>query len=113
MFACFSFSLTSCASEIYTARGHMKSRFAAILALVLGIVMTLSVQWLSAQSREPQPEMKSALEHLREAQQDLNSGSHDKGGHRVKAIEYVNNAINEVDQAIRYDNTHGGDQYHH
>ena len=87
----------------------MKSRFATIFALVLGIVMTLSVQWLSAEPREPQPEMKSALEHLRAAQQDLNAGSHDKGGHRVKAIEYVNDAINEVDRAIQYDNTHGGD----
>jgi hypothetical protein len=56
--------------------------------------------------REPQPEMTAALQHLREAQQNLQSASHDKGGHRAKALEHVRQAIVEVEAGIQYDNTH-------
>jgi hypothetical protein len=57
-------------------------------------------------SREAQPVMTAAIQHLREAQQNLSSASHDKGGHRLKALEYVNRAIAEVEAGIRYDNRH-------
>ena len=36
---------------------------------------------------EPQPKMKEALEHLRQAKAALQAATADKGGHRVKAIE--------------------------
>lgn len=56
--------------------------------------------------REAQPEMAAAIQHLREAQQSLESASHDKGGHRVKALEHINQAIAEVEAGIQYDNSH-------
>ena len=56
--------------------------------------------------REEQPEMTAAIQHLREAQGNLESASHDKGGHRERAIQLVNQAITEVEQGIQYDNTH-------
>ena len=56
--------------------------------------------------REEQPEMTAAVQHLREAQRNLESASHDKGGHRERAIQLVNQAITEVDLGIQYDNTH-------
>jgi hypothetical protein len=56
--------------------------------------------------RQPQPHMQVALASLREARDQLNSATHDKGGHRVKAIEHVNAAIDEVQKGIDYDNTH-------
>ncbi|MBZ5706695.1 MAG: hypothetical protein LAN63_15205 [Acidobacteriia bacterium] len=55
---------------------------------------------------EPQPEMTAAIQHLREAQQNLESASRDKGGHRVKALQYIKQAIAEVEAGIQYDNTH-------
>jgi len=55
---------------------------------------------------EPQPEMTAALQHLREAQQNLEAASHDKGGHRAKAIEIINQAMREVQAGIDYDNRH-------
>jgi hypothetical protein len=48
--------------------------------------------------------MTAAIHHLRETQQNLSSASHDKGGHRVKALQYVSQAIAEVEGGIRYDN---------
>lgn len=56
--------------------------------------------------REAQPEMTAAIESLREAQRHLASGSHDKGGHRVRALELVNQAIQETQAGIQFDNTH-------
>src|SRR5215467_905655 len=55
---------------------------------------------------QPQPQMHAAIEHLREAQNNLESASHDKGGHRVKALQYVRQAIAEVEAGIEYYNAH-------
>jgi hypothetical protein len=55
---------------------------------------------------EAQPEMTAAIQHLREAQRNLESASHDKGGHRVKALQLIQQAIAEVESGIQYDNTH-------
>jgi hypothetical protein len=56
--------------------------------------------------REEQPEMTAAIQHLREAQRNLELASRNKGGHRERAIQLVNQAIAEVEQGIQYDNTH-------
>ncbi|MBC7933421.1 MAG: hypothetical protein H7Z38_22905 [Rubrivivax sp.] len=53
-----------------------------------------------------QPRMKEALELLRSARSHLNNATADKGGHRAKAIEHVNKAIDEVEKGIEYDRTH-------
>lgn len=53
-----------------------------------------------------QPHMQAALEHLRQAQQELQQASSDKGGHRTKAEGLVRQAVSQVEQGIRYDNTH-------
>ena len=47
-----------------------------------------------------QPHMQRALDLLREARASLEAATSDKGGHRVKAIGYVNNAIDEVKKGI-------------
>ena len=50
-----------------------------------------------------QPQMHEALQALRNAERHLDKASHDKGGHRVKALEHVRAAINQVEAGIRYD----------
>lgn len=55
---------------------------------------------------EVQPEMTAAIQHLREAQKNLESATHDKGGHRVNALQHINQAIAEIEAGIQYDNTH-------
>lgn len=52
----------------------------------------------------PQPEMDAAMQHLREAQQALQSASSDKGGHRVNALQLINQAMGEVQAGIQFDN---------
>ena len=50
--------------------------------------------------------MTEAIRHLREAQKNLELASHDKGGHRVLALQHINQAIDEVEAGIQYDNNH-------
>lgn len=54
----------------------------------------------SASVNPDQPNMRAALDQLNNAKANLEAASNDKGGHRVKAIEYVDKAISEVKDGI-------------
>lgn len=53
---------------------------------------------------ERQPHMRSALRNLEQALEQLQKASSDKGGHRVKAIGHVKDAIEETKKGIEFDN---------
>lgn len=53
---------------------------------------------------ERQPHMRNALGLLENAKKQLQAASSDKGGHRVKAIEHVDAAIEQVKKGIEFDN---------
>ncbi|MFL6335199.1 MAG: hypothetical protein ACJ754_17950 [Pyrinomonadaceae bacterium] len=53
-----------------------------------------------------QPHMQAALDKLQSARSNLEAATDDKGGHRVKALDHVNQAIDEVKAGIEYDRTH-------
>jgi len=55
---------------------------------------------------EDQPHMQAALKSLQQAKMQLEKATHDKGVHRVKALELINQAISEVKQGVAYDDTH-------
>ena len=50
--------------------------------------------------------MTAAIQHLREAQRNLELATHNKGGHRENALQLIDQAITEVEAGIQYDNTH-------
>lgn len=54
----------------------------------------------------PQPEMTAALNSLREAQQHLQTAADNKGGHRERALELIDQAISEVHQGMEYADHH-------
>lgn len=70
----------------------------AVLAAVIGNTA------INSADADPQPKMKSALGHLESALGDLKAATADKGGHRVKAISLVNDAITQVKEGIKFDN---------
>lgn len=47
-----------------------------------------------------QPHMRNALDALQTARSELQQATHNKGGHRVKALEHVNAAIVQVRRGI-------------
>ena len=79
----------------------MKRTLTAIaLALVL-VAGFWGGRLLAAQNH-----MIAARDHLRNARRELQAAVADKGGHRERAIDIVNNAIGEVDAGIEYARTH-------
>jgi len=49
-----------------------------------------------------QPHMKKALKALQTAESELQTSKHNKGGHRVKALQLVRQAIKEVKEGGRH-----------
>ncbi len=77
----------------------MKLNFAhLILAFCLGIMLTSGVLIENVQAG--QPHMDAALGDLRAARHELEVATHNKGGHRERAIAIVDNAIAEVKAGI-------------
>ena len=52
---------------------------------------------------EPHPHIRAAIRELEEAKKELQSAAHDFGGHRVEAIEAIDNALKQLRQALQYD----------
>ncbi len=72
---------------------------AAAAVAAAAAVLTATAQ--EAEAQDWQPHMQSALASLRAAKQQLEVARHNKGGHRVRAINLVNQAINQVETGIR------------
>ena len=67
------------------------------------VVILLSISAFGLNSAYArQPHMDNALHHLREAREALQRAEPNKGGHRERAIELVNQAIAQVEEGIRF-----------
>lgn len=53
--------------------------------------------------QEPHPHIRGALRELREAKRELETAAHDFGGHRKEAVEAVDTAIRQLQEALQYD----------
>lgn len=72
--------------------------------IILGLICAgvLSGGYLVGRAAGGQPHMQAALEQLRAAKGELKVAEADKGGHRVKAIALVNEAITEVEAGMDF-----------
>lgn len=82
-----------------------------MLVFVAAIVMAASLAiWSGSQSKvqaqERRPHMEAALQHLKEAQEELRMAEENKGGHRANAIKLVEEAIAEVEAGVHYADKH-------
>ena len=67
--------------------------------LVFGIAMVMASSGVSGAA---QNNMRDALTHLREARQALDKAEDNKGGHKQKAMDLVDKAIEEVQAGIDF-----------
>lgn len=67
------------------------------------LVTLVAIGFLAGQLTAAQPHMNAALKQLRSARASLNKATPDKGGHRARALELVDQAILEVERGIAYD----------
>jgi outer membrane lipoprotein-sorting protein len=74
----------------------MRKLHLSLIALLLSL--SLAVPALA----QPQPHMTAALSSLESAKAELDKATADKGGHRVKAIELINQAMEEVRKGIEF-----------
>lgn len=70
------------------------------------VVSLLALGFVAGHLSAAQPHMNSALKQLRGAKSQLNKASADKGGHRNRAIELVDQAIDQVERGMTYDRRH-------
>lgn len=68
----------------------------------IGAVIGFGLCAAAATAFAAQAKMHAALDHLRAARNALVDAKDNKGGHRQKAIELVDKAINQVQQGIDY-----------
>ncbi len=68
---------------------------------VLALTGTLVTGIFVGQAVAQQPHMYAALDALRTARSELQSALANKGGHRVKAIALIDQAIAETNEGIR------------
>lgn len=85
--------------EINLARRAAFRSIATVAAAGAGLALVAGPA-----AAEPQPHMTAALAALRNAESQLMSATHDKGGHRVRALNLVRQAIAQVNQGIAFDN---------
>lgn len=77
-----------------------------VVAIALVCAVVLVGGFFVGRASAAQPHMTAALEHLRSAKSELQVAEADKGGHRVRALRLVNDAIEEVSAGIEHARTH-------
>jgi hypothetical protein len=82
----------------------MKTRNRIIVACLLCVVLLSG--FVLGRASADQPHMQAALEHLRLAKGELEKADVDKGGHRLKAMGLVNDAIAQVEKGVEFDRHH-------
>lgn len=79
----------------------------SLLALgLVGVAAQPSAAQRGAFKREPQVNMQRAITNLQQAKSDLQRASKDKGGHRVRAIKLIDQALREVRAGAQFDARH-------
>ena len=89
----------------------MRNRISlTICALLLGAGMGIS-SFVYAQSRGMaihEPHMSAAYGHLEEAKAELDKAAPNKGGHRERAMQLVDQAMQQIEQGEQYYQQHQG-----
>jgi len=80
------------------------SRNRIVVACLLCVVLLSG--FVMGRASADQPHMQAALDHLRAARAELDKSEADKGGHRMKAIQLVNDAISQVEKGVGFDRHH-------
>ncbi len=82
---------------------------ASTLAVLVGLsVYSLGRPAQNHQMAEHEPHMSAALGHLQEAKAELEKATPNKGGHRERAMQLVDQAIQQVQQGEAYYQQHKG-----
>jgi hypothetical protein len=79
--------------------GKMKKKLMGILAV---LAFTLAISPASP-AFEPHPQIRAAINALRNAHEHLEQARHDFGGHKAEAIRAVDEAQRQLETCLQYD----------
>jgi len=79
-------------------------KFRGIFTLLAILVVVLG--YTAGCATGGQPHMQAALDHLRSARSELQAANSNKGGHRERALDLVDQAISEVRAGIDFAASH-------
>lgn len=90
----------------------MRTRLIAALS-TLAVLVGLSLYSMGkpAQNHEMsihEPHMSAAMGHLQQAREELQRAAPNKGGHRERAMQLTDQAMQEIREGERYDMEHNG-----
>jgi hypothetical protein len=74
------------------------NRYSYVIILLVGLFLVAAISLACGN----QPHMDTALRHLQAARVELERATPNKGGHRERAIQLVDQAINQVQEGIRF-----------
>ena len=89
----------------------MRTKFVAAcstLTLLMGLSWYSAVHAQTAGMARREPHMSAALGHLEQAKAELEKAMPNKGGHRERALQLVDQAIQQVQEGEAYYQQHGG-----
>jgi hypothetical protein len=90
----------------------MRSRITAAFSVAIVLTglsfYTLGVHAQNARMGHREPHMSAAFGHLEQAKAELEKAAPNKGGHRERAMQLVDQAMQEIREGERYDQTHPG-----
>ena len=58
---------------------------------------------ITADPKEPHPQIREAIASLRRAKEHLEHAAHDFGGHRVEALRATDEAIHQLEECLKFD----------
>jgi hypothetical protein len=85
-----------------------KTKWLQIPGLVTGLLLVIATVGYGQSQAPPKeyPHIEAAMEALKKAASELESGGHNFGGHRVKALELVKQAQGQLREAIAWAKAH-------
>jgi len=78
----------------------------SMLVVLAGLGLYSMVHAQNAEMSKEEPHMSAALGHLEQAKAELEKATPNKGGHREKAMQLVDQAIQQVKQGEAYYEQH-------
>jgi hypothetical protein len=90
-------------------RSRIAAAFSAAIVLTGLSFYTLGVHAQNEHMGRKEPHMSAAFGHLEQAKAELEKAAPNKGGHRERAMQFVDQAMQEIRQGERYDLTHPGE----
>jgi hypothetical protein len=73
-----------------------------ISGIVLGVVLSAGITLFAQNERAMHPRIAAAITALRDAREYMQAAPHDFGGHKAEAIRATDEAIKQLNFALKY-----------